>query len=152
RAAREGASAEFVLANAQTYAFAPGAYDAIISRFGVMFFDDPIAAFANLRQAAIEHATLRFIAWRSADANPFMTTAQRAAAPFLPNLPVRQPDAPGQFAFSDGSRVHGILDASGWASIEIRPIDVECTLSETALDQYVTNFGPVGRALAEADA
>ena len=106
RAEREGTPASFIRADAQTHAFEPASFDMIISRFGVMFFDDSVRAFANLRRAAKQTPSLRFIAWRSAAENPFMTTAERAAAPLLPNLPARRPDAPGQFAFADRDRVH----------------------------------------------
>jgi SAM-dependent methyltransferase len=151
RAARQRTHAEFICADAQAYAFELASVDMIISRFGVMFFDDPIRAFANLRRAASDNAELRFIAWRGADENPFMTTAERAAAPLLPDLPVRQLDAPGQFAFANEDRVHAILEKSGWTGIAIRPIDVACTLPASELDRYVTRFGPVGRVLQAAD-
>ncbi len=151
RAEREGTPASFLRANAQIHAFEPASFDMIISRFGVMFFDDPVGAFANLRRAARDDASLRFIAWRSATENPFMTTAERAAAPLLPNLPARRPGAPGQFAFGDRGRVHSILKESGWAEIDIQPIDVACTLPENALVPYLTRLGPVGLLLQEAD-
>jgi len=151
RAQREDAPASFVRADAQTHAFAPASFDMIISRFGVMFFEDPVAAFANLRRAATDDAELRFIAWRSAAENPFMTTAERAAAPLLPNIPARRPDAPGQFFLADRRRVSAILEASGWAEIDICPIDVACTLPETELVGYITRLGPLGLVLAEAD-
>ena len=96
---------EFVLADAQTYDFEPEGFDSVISRFGVMFFDDPEAAFINIRSAARYGAKLAFVAWRSPVENPFMTTAPRAAAPLLPNLSIPDVDAPGQFAFADGGRV-----------------------------------------------
>lgn len=96
-------------------------------------------------------AELRFVAWRSAADNPFMTTAERAAAPLLPNLPARQPGAPGQFAFADSHRVATILEQSGWAEVDIRPIDVVCTLPEKDLVRYVSRLGPVGLILQEAD-
>src|SRR3546814_6724637 len=80
-----------------------------------------------------------------------MTTAERAAAPFLPNIPARHPGAPGQFAFADRHRIHRILEESGWAAIEIRPIDIACTLREGELVDYFTRFGPLGRVLDEAD-
>ena len=83
------------------HAFEPASFDMIVSRFGVMFFDDSVRAFANLRRAASDGAELHVIAWRSAAENPFMTTAERAAAPLLPDMPARRPDAPGQFAFAD---------------------------------------------------
>jgi SAM-dependent methyltransferase len=151
RAERAGTPAQFICADAQVYAFEPGSFDAIVSRFGVMFFDDSVAAFANLRRAARADAGLRIIAWRSAADNPFMTTAERAAGPLLPNLPPREPDAPGQFAFADRNRVRGILEASGWAEIDIRPLDVTCRLPESRLVNYFSRFGPLGRVLAEAD-
>jgi len=113
RARREGSSARFICANAQEHAFEPASVDVIISRFGVMFFEDPVRAFANLRRAGVSGAALRCIVWRSPAENPFMTTAERAAAPLLPELP--------------------------------------CTLPETALVRYITQLGPVGRILQEAD-
>jgi len=151
RAERENRPACFIRANAQVHAFEPASLDMIISRFGVMFFDDPVHAFANLRRAARDEARFRFVAWRSAAENPFMTTAERAARPLLPNLPVRRSDAPGQFAFANGDRVRTILEESGWAEIDIRPIDVDCTLSERELVGYLTRLGPVGLMLQEAD-
>ncbi|WP_437908318.1 class I SAM-dependent methyltransferase [Sorangium sp. So ce327] len=152
RAAAEGlASAAFVQADAQTHAFEQGTFDAVISRFGVMFFDDPAAAFANIRRAARRKAKLSFVAWRSADENPFMTEAARAAAPLLPSLRVPDPDAPGPFAFADRERVQRILDASGWADVDIRPIDVPIGVAEKDLLAYLTRLGPVGQALRDAD-
>jgi SAM-dependent methyltransferase len=150
RAEREPTPADFICASAQDYSFEPASFDMIISRFGVMFFDDSVRAFANLRRAARDNADVRFITWRSADENPFMTTAERAAAPLL-QLPIRQPDAPGQFAFANAERVRSILEASGWTGIEIRPIDVDCSLPEKELVPYLTRFGPVGRVFHDAD-
>ncbi|MCY1362689.1 hypothetical protein D9M69_494200 [compost metagenome] len=116
-----------------------------------MFFDDPGIAFANLRRAARGGAELRFVAWRSAAENPFMTTAERAAATLLPQLPARRPGAPGQFAFADRNRVQAILEEWGWSSIDIQPIDVTCTLPEQDLIRYLSWLGPVGVMLQQAD-
>ena len=151
RAQQEGSTATFRCANAEAHRFEPGSFDMIISRFGVMFFEDSVRAFANLRHAAAENAELRFIAWRSEAENPFMTTAERAAAPLLPNLPARQTDVPGQFAFANRDRVHKILEKSGWADIDIRRIDIGCTLPEKELIPYLTRLGPVGRMLQEIE-
>jgi ubiquinone/menaquinone biosynthesis C-methylase UbiE len=151
RAERESMPTEFICADAQIHEFEPARFDTIISRFGVMFFDDPIRAFANLLRAARADARFRFVAWRSDAENPFMTTAERAAAPLLPNLPARRPDGPGQFAFADQRRVHSILEESGWAEIDIRPVDVACTLPEKELVHYLTRLGPVGLILHDAD-
>jgi SAM-dependent methyltransferase len=150
-AERERVPVRFILGSAQTYPFESATFDAVVSRFGVMFFDDPVGAFANLNRAARDGAELCLIVWRSAAENPFMTTAERAAAPLLPNLPPRRPDAPGQFAFANAARVHAILDASGWTGTEIRPVDVECTFPENALVRYLTRLGPVGLALRDED-
>jgi SAM-dependent methyltransferase len=151
RAEREAARVAFIVADAQTHNFEPARFDAIVSRFGVMFFSDPVAAFANLRQAGRDDARLQVIVWRGAADNPFMTTAERAAAPFLPNLPDRKPDAPGQFALANDQRVRAILGASGWSGVEVRPLDVICEMPAGALVTYVSRMGPVGTALQEAD-
>lgn len=142
-------SATFVQADAQTHAFEPDSFDAVISRFGVMFFDDSEAAFGNLRRAVRIGAKLAFVAWRSPAENPFMTTAKRAAEPLLTNMPVPDPNAPGQFAFADGDRVRRILQASGWSDIDLARLDVEGTVTESELLAYVTKLGPVGLALKE---
>lgn len=147
RAEQMRSSAEFVLGDAQTYDFESAAFDAIVSRFGVMFFADPVAAFTNLHRAAQPGANLRMIVWRSADDNPFMTTAERAAAPLLPNLPVRKPNEPGQFGFADPKRVTGIVEASGWNEVVLAPLDIPCTLPEQELLRWLVELGPVGRAL-----
>lgn len=151
RAGREGVAAGFIRANAQDYEFAPASVDLIISRFGVMFFDDPVKAFANLRRAATGNGELRCLAWRSAAENPFMTTAERAAATLLPGLTPRQPNVPGQFAFADGHRVRTILSDSGWTEVEVQSIDVACSLPEADLTLYLSRLGPVGLALRDAD-
>jgi SAM-dependent methyltransferase len=151
RAEREGVPATFICADAQTHAFEAGTFDMMLSRFGVMFFDDPVRAFANLRRSATDGAELRFVTWRSPAENPFMTTAERAAAPLLPDMPPRRPDAPGQFALADEHRVRGILEGSGWSDVDIQPIEVECVLPEAVLSLYVTRLGPVGMLLQNAD-
>ncbi|MBS82034.1 class I SAM-dependent methyltransferase [Variovorax sp.] len=152
RAEREGSQARFVCADAQAHAFAPAGFDTLVSRLGVMFFDDPVAAFANLRRAARDGAALRFLAWRAAAENPFMTTAERAAAPLLPRLPARRPGAPGQFGFADRERVESILAQAGWGAIAIRPVDLACSLPARELVPYLSRLGPVGLALEQADA
>jgi SAM-dependent methyltransferase len=151
RAARDTAPADFIVADAQSHALPAAAYDMIMSRFGVMFFDDPVRAFANLHRSARDLGRLLLIAWRSGEENPFMTAAERAAAPLLSNLPVRRPDGPGQFAFADPQRVHTILAESNWNHMDIQPIDVVCTMPEEALVPYLTRFGPVGLILHDAD-
>jgi SAM-dependent methyltransferase len=152
RAEQEHAPASFIRASAEIHTFDPASFDMIISRFGVMFFDNPVRAFANLRRAITNKGYLQLIAWRTAEENSFMTTAERAAAPLLPNLPPRRPDAPvGQFAFADPRRVQTILEESGWTEIDIRPLDVICSLPQKDLNEYLTRLGPVGLALQGVD-
>ncbi|MDP3859864.1 MAG: methyltransferase domain-containing protein [Stagnimonas sp.] len=151
RAGREGSPAQFLRANAQTQAFEPASFDLIVSRFGVMFFEDSVRAFANLRAAASPGAELRCIVWRGPAENPFMTTAERAAAPLLPPMPARAPDAPGQFAFADSQRVRRILEDSGWSDIDIQPLDIACRLPEQDLVPYLSRLGPLGRVLPTLD-
>ncbi|MBL8175438.1 MAG: class I SAM-dependent methyltransferase [Bryobacterales bacterium] len=151
RAARSNAPVEFLCADAAHYDFPAVAFDLILSRFGVMFFDDPVAAFANLLRSASPSATLRFVAWRGMDDNPFMTTAERAAAGLLPNLAPRRTCAPGQFAFAGQDFVRRILIESGWRKIGIQAVDVPCAFPESSLERYFTTVGPVAMALKEAD-
>ncbi|MFW2464512.1 class I SAM-dependent methyltransferase, partial [Burkholderia pseudomallei] len=151
RAERGGVPASFVHADAQTHAFVPASFDTIISRFGVMFFENAVDAFANLLRAATSDASLAFVAWRTAAENPFMTTAERAAAPLVPNLPARQPDAPGQFFFGDARRIETVLAQSGWCGIDMRPIDVECTLPERELIGHFSRLGPLGQLFGDLD-
>ncbi|MBN8820146.1 MAG: class I SAM-dependent methyltransferase [Sphingomonas sp.] len=151
RATQAGLDVTFLEADAQDCTFAPQSTDLIISRFGVMFFADPVAAFANLHRAARRDGQLRVIAWRSAADNPFMTAAERAVAPLLPQAPVRDPSGPGQFAFADASNVRSILERGGWSDVDIRPIDVECSIALADLDLYATRLGPIGLILPTLD-
>lgn len=144
-------NAAFVQADAQTYGFEAGRFDAVISRFGVMFFEDPEAAFANIRRGARPEARLAFVAWRSPADNPFMTAAWRAAAPFLPEMPTPEPNAPGQFGFADGERTAGILRAAGWRDVDVQPLDVPAAVAVEDLRRYLQKMGPVGAALRQAD-
>lgn len=145
------ANASFIKGDAQTYELDSQRFDSIVSRFGVMFFDNPTAAFVNIRRAARPGAKLAFVAWRSPAENDFMTTAQRAAAPFLPEKPQPAPDAPGPFAFADRGRVEAVLDASGWSGIDLQRADAICEVDGRDLMTYVTRLGPVGAALREVD-
>ena len=140
---------EFVVADAGRHPFDRGAFDVIASRFGVMFFEQPERAFANLRTATRGGGTLRAVVWRRPEENPFMTTAERAADGMLA-LPPRT-GGPGQFAFADRGRVLDVLAAAGWSDADLTPVDVDCAFPAADLDAYVGTMGPVGRALTEHD-
>jgi SAM-dependent methyltransferase len=147
RARAEHPPAEFLVGDAQTFRFRPATVDVVVSRFGVMFFDDPVAAFINLRRAAKVGGQLVFVCWRSPEDNPLMSVAVRAAAPLLPDVAPQIVGEPGPFAFADAEQVHSILAASGWTDINIRSIDVACSMPESDLLPYLVRMGPVGRTL-----
>lgn len=141
---------EFLLADAQTHAFGP-VFDAIVSRFGVMFFPDPVAAFANLRSALKPGGKLAFAAWRSPEENPLSLIPLQAAAPFLPEVPKFEKDAPGRFAFADPDRVRAILADAGWREVEVAPLDAESPLSFDELLTMSLRVGPLNPILKDAD-
>jgi SAM-dependent methyltransferase len=144
---------EVEVADAQTRAFAPE-FDLVFSRFGVMFFDDPPAAFANLRTALRSGGRLVFVCWRSLDQNPWMLVPLRAAAAHLTLPPPPDPHAPGPFALADAARLHGILERAGFTGIRVDPGEVSIMLAPGAgLDgavDLVMDVGPTGRLLTEA--
>jgi SAM-dependent methyltransferase len=144
--ARETENTRFFQADAQVHAFEPE-FDLIVSRFGVMFFDDPVAAFGNLRTAAKPGGELRAVVWRGKDENPFMTTAERAVTTLIPDLPTFDPDGPGPHSLADPDRVRQVLGDSGWTAIDLRAVELDCTMPEDVLPTYLTMLGPVGRAL-----
>ncbi len=152
RASADGLDATFIRADASEHDFGARKFDVLTSRFGVMFFPDPVAAFANLRRAADEQAEAVFIVWRSPDENPFMSAPPRAAAPFLPDMPQRRPTDPGPFAFADPDHVRSVLSAGGWTGIDLQPIDVACRFPSAALEDFIERPSPVVPDLDALDA
>ncbi len=156
REAAEAAGAgnvRFVEADAQVHAFAAGAFDIAFSRFGVMFFEAPTAAFANIRRALKPGGRLAFACWRAPAQNQWMALPMQAVGHLLPPLPPSDPDAPGPFAFADGERVRTILDEAGFAEIAIEPLDV--MTERGSLEEAVTHslrMGPLGAALRQLNA
>lgn len=147
RAAEAGVEVEFELADAGTHEFEAGEFDQVVSRWGLMFFSDPVSAFANLRRAA-QGGRLRAITWRGQAENPFMTVAEQAAEPLLPGFEARVGDtAPGQFGLAVEPSVRGILEDAGWRDVALRPIDVPCSFPESELVRYFSGLGPLARHL-----
>jgi SAM-dependent methyltransferase len=119
-AALEPGRTRFVQADAQTYAFEPA--DGAFSRFGVMFFADPVAAFINIRKSLRPKGRLAFVCWQSMANNPWMEIPLNAAISALPTRPApRDPAAPGPFAFADRTRVQAILAEAGFSDVVITP-------------------------------
>ena len=143
----------WISADAQTYAFRAAGFDALYSRFGVMFFDDPAAAFANLRSAVKDGGRMAFACWRRMEENPWTTLPVKAAGDLVGRIAPPRPGAPGPFAFADEARVRDILTTAGWSDVRLEPFDAPmggADLDESA--RLMTRIGPLGAALREAGA
>lgn len=154
-AKRMGDLGETVLADASEYQDETG-FDLIMSRFGVMFFDDPRAAFANINANLKAGGRMCFACWRAPQENDWVLVPMMAVKPFLPETPEQDPHAPGPFAFADAHRTRAILESAGFADITIDPVDIEMVIADKggivqALD-FITKIGPAARAMAEVDA
>lgn len=139
----------FLEADAQVHPFEPGAADAAYSRFGVMFFEDPAAAFANIRKALKSDGRVAFLCWRALAENPWMTVPMSAGLKHLPPRPPPVPDAPGPFAFADGERLRGLLTAAGFADIEIKAHNQKLRNDPAATFRTALRVGPLGAMLRE---
>ena len=108
------ANAVFQQGDAQVHPLEPATFDTVISRFGVMFFADPVAAFANIRSATRPGGRLVFACWQPLAANQWMLVPGAALAEHLPPPAPAPADGPGMFAFADPDRLRPILAAAGW--------------------------------------
>ncbi len=132
-------NAEFVVADAQTYAFAEGVFDLVISEFGVMFFDEPVTAFTNLRRALAPGGRTAFVCWQGLEANEWVSVVGRAVAEHadLPDLG-GQAGGPGMFSLKDADEIAALLDAGGFNQVEIEPISPTIVLGGGGtLDQSI---------------
>lgn len=147
------ANVTWICADAATYPFTPGSFDMLFSRFGVMFFGDPPAAFANLRRAARRGARLVFACWQPIVENPWMQVPLAAAQACLPPLPQPGPEDPGPLAFADPDRVTRILTGAGWAPPRFTPfrfpIDLAGRRGLDAAVEQTTHIGAAARAMAD---
>lgn len=113
-------NAVFEQGDAQVHPLGPDRFDAVISRFGVMFFADPVAAFANIRSSIQPGGRLVFACWQPLAANQWLLVPRAALLEHVPPpADVGSSDGPGMFAFADQDRVGAILTAAGWRDIEI---------------------------------
>lgn len=152
----DGASVAFRCADAATAALPQGQFDLLFSRFGVMFFDDPVAAFAHMRGALKPGGRAAFICWRGAQENDWVRLPMAAIRDIVQPAPA-DPNAPGPFAFGDRQRLADILAAAGFTAIEIAPLDTTLSYGrgasrEAAVDDALDmafQVGPLSRALAD---
>ncbi|HEX9713590.1 MAG TPA: methyltransferase domain-containing protein [Actinomycetota bacterium] len=139
--ARERATAEaltnvlFEQADAQTHTFEQGAFDVVISRFGAMFFDDPVAAFTNIARALTPGAGVAMLCWRSPAENEWVSELLRAVTG-LAEVPSPPPGAPGPFAFADAGYVRGILRDAGSVDITLDPVEEPMFIGSDANEAF----------------
>jgi len=140
--------------DAQTAALPAAGFDLVFSRFGVMFFADPEAAFANLRTSLRPGGRLSFVCWQELGRNPWMRVPLAAAAAHVPLPAPPAPGAPGPFSFADADRVRRILTGAGFAKVACEAVD-ETLLIAGGGDlgrtvEFALQLGPVGALLREA--
>ncbi len=151
-----GAPVEFRVADAAADLGLDG-FDLLYSRFGVMFFDDPAAAFAAMRGALKPGGRLAFVCWQGAGENDWIRLPLGAIRDIVPPAPPPAPEAPGPFSFGDPARITRILETAGFAGIAIAPFARaipfgEGATREAAIDdalEMAFAVGPLSRALAE---
>lgn len=142
----------FIEADATTHSFTPASIDLVFSKFGVMFFADPIASFANIRKAMKPGGRLAFLCWRTMKENPFATIPIGVALRYLPPPAPADPFAPGPFAFADAERTRGILERAGFAAPKVAAFDSSMIFGDTpasAAEEGI-RIGPAARLLADA--
>ena len=145
---------DFVLSDAQTHKFAEAGADLVFSRFGVMFFDDNVAAFSNLRSAARRGGRLAMICWQGAPDNPWFMLPMQAAMERLGKPDPMDPLAPGPMAFKDVDRVTGILRKAGWGEARGEKLEVDLIPPQSlkAAADMATQIGPATRLIREKGA
>ncbi len=129
-------------------------FDLAVSRFGVMFFAAPDAAFARIAENLRPGGRLLFACWRARAENQWASAPAAAISDLLPEPPAADPLAPGPFALADEERLRGILERAGFVELALRPLDFRaCVASEGGVEAavpFVMQTGPVGSALGEA--
>jgi SAM-dependent methyltransferase len=155
RIAAAGAhQAEIMLCDVSTYVFPANSFDLVFSRFGVMFFADPIATFANIRKAMKPDGRLALAVFRTPQENKWATAALAAVPHLLPPITPPGPEEPGQFSWADAVRVHRILETAGFQNVSLTPHDPAMPLAARGgaaeAASFMCRVGPVVRATRDA--
>lgn len=143
---------KFEEADAQTKDFGDQSFDLIFSRFGVMFFDDSVAAFTNLRRALRREGRVVFACWQPVTRNGWVHVARDIVARHVTLEPPGDPRAPGPFAFGEEGYVRGIMEKAGFKDIALESHETTVLTGrslETAVET-VTERGPMSRAIHDA--
>jgi ubiquinone/menaquinone biosynthesis C-methylase UbiE len=140
---------QLVLDDAATHNFKPNVFDLCFTRFGVMFFADPIAAFRNIKLGVRSSGRLMLAVFRSGSENPWATAAVAAIRHLVPSPPAMGPEDPGQFSWSDPARVRRILDGAGFQEVMLTPLDLSFHLGADAAEaaEFATFVGQCARLL-----
>jgi ubiquinone/menaquinone biosynthesis C-methylase UbiE len=144
-------NAAFALADATSYAFEPHWADLAYSRFGVMFFDDPVRAFTNIRSGMKTGGRLVFVCFRTMSESPWFRVPIEAARPHVPPQPPVDPLAPGMFSFAREDRLRGILTEAGFRQVVLKGADVPIDGRDTDQSMaFITQAGPLPALLENA--
>jgi SAM-dependent methyltransferase len=135
-----------------TYSFEAGTFDRVFSRFGVMFFVDPIAAFSNIRVGMKSGGRLAFVCWQAMNGNPWLEVPFKIALQHLPAPPPVGAEEPGPLAFADPDRVRRILTGAGFDDIDLVSLETMLPLESDvpASVQKLVQLGPIARLLGDA--
>jgi SAM-dependent methyltransferase len=143
RAAEEGLdNVVFEQADAQVHPFSAGGFDVAISRFGIMFFADPVAAFANIGRALRREGRLAFVCMTGLEGTD-LGTVFGAMAAHLPRP--TGPDGTGPTSFADPARVRAVLGEAGFREITCTRVEAEQTWGRDVADaaEFIRGWGPV---------
>lgn len=149
------ATVEFFVGDASDSLFPNESFDAIYSRFGVMFFADPTAAFATLRETLRPKGQLGFVCWQSPALNPFFTAPMQAALSVLPPPPPAKPGAPGPFGLADKNVIKRVLTDAGFTELNIDPLALQLSVGASQffdeIFEELIQIGPAAALIAESD-
>lgn len=140
----------FLQGDAEVYSFPPRSFDAAFSRFGVMFFTDPVAAFANIRRALRSGGRIAFVCWRGLAENELDSLPIRAAAPYMPAQLVADAEVAAHFSFADPNFLREALTRAGYECIDIRHYDVDVGTGDLrSMVNVCSRVGSLGALLRE---
>jgi SAM-dependent methyltransferase len=147
--------AEVIVADASVHPFPPDSFELTFSRFGIMFFSDPVAAFANVRRAMKPGGRLT-LAVPPGKREAVAERPTRAVRHLLPPIPTPGPEEPGPFSWADPARVHRILEGAGFREVSLTPLDPVIQLAgpagEAEAADFVMAMGPLMRVLPSLSA
>jgi len=148
-----GGRIEYTLADAQTWRFNADSFDLVISRFGMMFFANPVLAFKNLAVALRKGGRMSFVSWANASDNPWFAIPRDAAIDQLGKPVPTSPTAPGPLAFANADYVINIMDEAGLnaRSTDIEQVDLLYSGSVAEAAHLASNVGPATRIMKEFD-